>query len=358
MCVVTFDWAENDAVEKVRSFHARKGLAWAIIEVTDACNLNCIWCYANAGFASRRPKNHMNPERLGGLLKRLADAGVRQVTVSGGEPTVYPHIADTIRTAKDLGFVVHMNTNGVLFTKSMASELRRAGLSQIQTNIDSICPERHDRIRGLHGSFESGVRALRNAIESGMTAVSQTVLTRMNEDEIFSIFAFARGLGVHRCRVWDMTPSDGTARSNMHLSPSNYVKTLESLYEFGMSTGLRSIESGESLFPLDRKLGVPVTGGFCVSRFGACTTVGPDGSVFYCATHRKKLYNAFDVDGSLDDFHKLKLSEYVSAMSVPEPCSECSFVGRCAGGCIVRGNARQEAGLARCHLEKPMLSSL
>lgn len=361
MCVVTFDFEENDAVEKAASFMKNRRLSWAIIEVTDSCNLNCIWCYANSGYGMDRQRKHMPFENLKKLLSGLSGAGVRQVTFSGGEPTIYPHIREAVKTAKDMGFVVHMNTNGILMTAEFAKELKDRGLSQIQTNIDSINPAKHDYIRGLQGSFQRAVLALKNAKEAGMTAVCQTVLTSMNEDEIIDIFRFARSLGVQRCRLWDMTPSEGTAISNVGIAPSNYAMTLERLYELSLGMGLKTIESGEPMFPLDRKMSVPVTGGFCVSYFGASTTVSVDGDAFYCATYRKPLYNVFaEPDQDIGELHRQKLAEFISVNIKPkDSCSGCQFIKKCAGGCIVKSEASlQNADVRHCHLEKPMLSSL
>jgi MoaA/NifB/PqqE/SkfB family radical SAM enzyme len=45
-----------------------------------------------------------------------------------------------------------------------------------------------------------------NARDAGIVCVSQTVLTKDNENEIMDIFKFVRGMGVQRCRVWDITP--------------------------------------------------------------------------------------------------------------------------------------------------------
>jgi len=360
MCMVTFDWEENDAVEKAKSFEKRRRLAWVIIEVTDACNFNCIWCYANSGYGTERKRTNMPLEKLKMLLGMLAEAGVRQITYSGGEPTIYPHIREAVGMAKEMGFIVHMNTNGFMFTRGFTRELKALGLTQIQTNIDSVNPGKHDYIRGMPGSFERAVKALKNASEAGITAVSQTVLTSLNEEEIFDIFAFARSLGLQRCRLWDMTPSEGTAKDNLGLAPSNYVKTLERLYEFNLELGLKSIESGEPFFPLDRKMSVPVTGGFCVSYFGACTTISPDGDALYCATHRKPLYNVFgSLDQTLDKFHKERLSEFVRMnIGIPDSCQGCQFSKRCVGGCIVKREANRRLKIRPCHLEKPILSSL
>ncbi len=342
MCVVTFDFEENDAIEKVKNFKKKKTLSWVVLEITDACNINCLWCYANAGYAIKRPRKHMPFENLKKVLKLLLDAGVKQITFSGGEPTIYPRIKDAIKTAKDMGFVVHINTNGYVLTKDLIREFKYLGLSQIQTNIDSINPVKHDFIRGMPGSFEKAVRCLKNASEVGITAVSQTVLTNLNEKEVIDIFRLARDLGVHRCRVWDMTPSEGMAKMNINLAPTDYLKTLENLYEYGIENGLKRIETGDPLFPLERKLSVEVTGGFCVSYHGASTTISPHGDVFYCATYRKPLYNVFqdEIEVTLDKFHKERLSEFIKReIDLPPPCKKCAFSETCAGSCIVRRSA-------------------
>src|SRR3990172_8670521 len=147
MCVVTFDWEENDASEKFKHFFMERGkLRWAVVEVTNACNLNCLWCYANNGYRSKIRRQHMPKRKMYHLLKTLSDSGLRQITFSGGEPTIYPHIKYAIKEAKDYGFVIHMNTNGYAFTADMASQLAKLGLSQVQINIDSLEKEKHDYI--------------------------------------------------------------------------------------------------------------------------------------------------------------------------------------------------------------------
>src|SRR4030043_277677 len=87
MCVVTFDWEDSDAYEKVKFFMEKRKLAWAVVEVTNACNLNCLWCYANNGYKSHIAREHMPKKKVNHLLRTLSESGVRQITFSGGEPT-------------------------------------------------------------------------------------------------------------------------------------------------------------------------------------------------------------------------------------------------------------------------------
>jgi radical SAM protein with 4Fe4S-binding SPASM domain len=331
MCVITFGWEHTDAKKKFENFDARKSLSWVVLELTDACNLNCKWCYAS----SNSDGQHMPLENAKKILADLKASGVRQVTLSGGEPLIYPHIKEVTKAAADHGFVVHMNTNGWLLTEELAQELRQLGLSQVQINIDSIDPKKHDEIRGREGSFERAILALKNARNAGLVCTVQTVLTKENENAIIDIFKFARSLGIQRCRVWDMTPA-GRAKEQMAIRPTDYVATLKALTRFAEETGAVNIESGDPLFPLDFRTTLSVTGGYCVAKAGFLTNIGSNGDVYFCVTDRTPMFNAFidmPENKTFEEHYMKKLNEYNQKLKIPERCLTCK---KCNGGCSTR----------------------
>ena len=334
MCMVTFDWEDCDAKKKVELFNKKKTPPWAIIELTDQCNFNCIWCYANSG-----PKGqHMNKKKVEKIIKAFADSGIIQITFSGGEPLLYPYIKEAIKIAKDYGMIIHMNTNGYLLTKKLAKELYKLGLTQVQINIDSLNPEIHDRIRGRKGSFNRAVQALKNAKDAGLICVSQTVLTKQNENEIIDIFKFARSIGTQRCRVWDMMLM-GRGEGKMDLRPTDYINTLKKLAEFAYKTGAKNIESGDPLFPLDYKTKLSITGGYCATLAGLVIIVSSKGDIYFCCAKRDKMYNIFDVLGrkeSIIDFHNFKLNQYKFQLKIFSECKLCNHFIVCKGGCPAR----------------------
>jgi radical SAM protein with 4Fe4S-binding SPASM domain len=337
MCVVTFDWEKNDAIEKFKNFDRKKSVSWVVVEITDSCNFNCKWCFANS--MRGKGKSHMKMEDMKRLLRYLSDNGVKQVTFSGGEPTVYPYLKDAIGTAKGLGMVVHMNTNGFLLSKEKAKELHSLGLSQVQINIDSLRSEKHDEVRGMKGSHGKAIEALKNAVGAGITCVSQTVITKENEGEIADIFRFSRSMGIQRCRVWDMTPSEGRAIENENMISNNYLGTLQKLSDFAYSTGAKQVEAGEPLFMPNVTTDLKISGGYCVAAAGLYMTISKSGDVYLCATLRKPLYNIFDrmkEHGDLSEFHKEKARLFVESFKTSESCKECKFIEKCKGGCYTR----------------------
>jgi radical SAM protein with 4Fe4S-binding SPASM domain len=334
MCVVTFDWEECDAKKKFELFDKKRLLTWAVVELTEQCNFNCIWCYANSSHKGQ----HMSKENAEKLLNIIANSGIKQITFSGGEPLLYTHLKDVIKIARDYGFIIHMNTNGYFLTKRLANELRDLGLTQVQINIDSIDPRKHDKIRGKRGSFDKAVKALKNARAVGLTCVSQTVLTKENEGEIVDIFKFARSIGIQRCRVWDMIPV-GRAIEKIDLRPTNYINTLNKLAEFGYKTGGKNIESGDPLFPQDHKTNLNISGGYCVAMAGVLINISYKGDVYFCVTQRKSMFNVFkeiNNGNTLEKFYNSKLKEYLQSFKPLSKCFKCDFLKKCKGGCPSR----------------------
>ncbi len=338
MCCITFNWREGNTRKKFDYFREKKSISWSVIEVTDFCNFNCEWCYAASGYECNIERHQMSFEQVKMLIDHLSDSNVKQVTFSGGEPTIYPYIKESISYAKNKGMVVHMNTNCYVLDKKKLKDLMDCGLSQIETNIDSIHPEKHDTIRGKSGSFEKTIETLKNAVEMDLTCVVQTVMTKHNEDEIMDIVKLAKSVGVHRYRLWDVMPS-GTALGKSDIRPSDYLAMVKKVDEFASKTGAQSLESGEPLFPLDYKTKLDVIDFPCVCACGLLINISTKGDVYFCATYRKPLYNIFEAienGENIAEFHKLKLAEFLKKEGTPQKCTSCRFFDRCGGGCLTR----------------------
>ncbi len=347
MCSITFDWEKNDAMEKVKEFESKMAgdvgdLLWITAEFTELCNHKCIYCYENAG--PKKNYKMIEKKKMERMISYFAEQGIKQLTCSGGEPLLYPFIKDAVKLAKDNRMVVHMITNGYFLTKTLAKELFDLGLTQVQINIDSIDPKKHDLMRGKKGSFKHAVQALKNAKEVGMTCVTQTVLTKLNEKEVIEIFKLARSLGVERCRVWDIVPSSGRALKHMHLKPAeNYIETVKKLTEFAYRTGAINIESGDPLFHSRVENRISVTGGYCPYSIGLLANLSVEGDSYFCCANREiPMYNIFEVmknGENLKKVHRENLGIFLKRMQMfklPDNCKKCDFIKTCKGGCFMR----------------------
>jgi len=163
--------------------------------VTKACNLRCVHCYAKA-------QKQGGPEELTysqglRLLDDLADFGVPVVLFSGGEPLVRPDLVDLARYAVKKGMRAVISTNGTLISNDMAKKLRDVGLSYVGVSLDGM-EEVNDRFRGRKGAFREALRGIRNCQSVGLKVGLRFTINKMNATEIPRIFDLLEDEGISR----------------------------------------------------------------------------------------------------------------------------------------------------------------
>jgi 12,18-didecarboxysiroheme deacetylase len=153
--------------------------------ITRACNLRCVHCYARAVEETR--ESELNHEQGRALLDDLADFGVPVVLFSGGEPLVRPDLVDLARYAVKKGMRAVISTNGTLIDREKARELKDVGLSYVGVSLDGM-EEVNDRFRGKSGSFQKALTGIRNCQEVGLKVGLRFTINKMNVAEIPGIF--------------------------------------------------------------------------------------------------------------------------------------------------------------------------
>ncbi len=153
--------------------------------VTKACNLRCVHCYARAGETS--PADELTNEQGKTLIDDLSDFGVPVILFSGGEPLMRPDLVDLASYAVKKGIRAVISTNGTLITADRAMELRDIGLSYVGVSLDGI-GEVHDRFRGKKGAFYDTLRGIDNCQKAGLKVGLRFTMNRLNVAEVSKIF--------------------------------------------------------------------------------------------------------------------------------------------------------------------------
>lgn len=151
------------------------------LEVTRACNLQCIHCLNNSG---KKLDNQLTDEELIKLVIDLSKCGIQEIRFTGGEPLVYDKIYDLINIATINGVYTSIGTNGTLITKEVAKRLKNAGLKKAVVSIDGT-KEKHDEIRGK-GNYERSIQGIKNLNEVGIETRVNSVIMKNNMDDIIN----------------------------------------------------------------------------------------------------------------------------------------------------------------------------
>lgn len=131
----------------------------AVWETLYICNARCRSC--------TRWQEKPDPDMLStvegkSLIQQLAQAGVLNLSFTGGEPLLRKDIYELIACAKAHGLSTSLMSNGLLINERRAKELIQAGLDLIYISLDGSTPELNDTLRGINGYFELASNAIEN----------------------------------------------------------------------------------------------------------------------------------------------------------------------------------------------------
>lgn len=166
------------------------------VSLTNACNLACVYC--TSSISKSIPKIPILPvNALAHYISQLhAVLNLQTVRLTGGEPTLYPHLLPLVERLGKLG-VPHlkMTTNGHLLTP-LLKPLASLGLSQINISLDATTEEEFRKIsasKNLAPIFNAIDTALGEGIEVKLNAV---ILRGINNNQIIPLLKFAQDRGI------------------------------------------------------------------------------------------------------------------------------------------------------------------
>jgi radical SAM protein len=156
----------------------------AFYEVTRACDLACRHCRPCA--QSQRHPGELTLPQAADLMAQFAEFSKPPLVVfTGGDPLKRPAIYDIAEAASESGLTTAIAPAATsLLTKTAIRKLKHAGISRIAIGIDGADAATHDGMRGVPGSFDRSVKALRDARALGLPTQVDTLLTHRNCDQV------------------------------------------------------------------------------------------------------------------------------------------------------------------------------
>lgn len=142
-----------------------------IADTTRRCNLKCWYCHSTSG------PNYKGPELTGENIRDIFEASenncVFDVTLTGGEPTMWPGLNKAIEASHSLSYTsAQLITNATVLSQQKIDILKDGNFKRICVSLDGLA-ETHEQNRGggTYARTLKGIAELRNVVDN-LTVIS------------------------------------------------------------------------------------------------------------------------------------------------------------------------------------------
>lgn len=211
----------------------KDGIYQVSYEITNRCNLHCLHCMNRSDDLSTT-NDGLEWESISLLLEEMKDNNVKELYISGGEPTLYPHFEKLIKKSKTLGIDTLLATNAYDI-EPWLDEIKE-NISVVFVSIDGA-PDKHDYFRGKSGAYSKSLNNIRKMIAMDIPVRISTVVSQNNINDLECIISELCDIGVFQVHFTVLVnvgrASDGEMLidSNQYRELSGKIRELQKKYE-------------------------------------------------------------------------------------------------------------------------------
>jgi cyclic pyranopterin phosphate synthase len=169
------------------------------ISLIDHCNLRCVYCMPLAGSSFLRNADLLTAAEIELVARAAVLSGFRKIRLTGGEPTLRPDLVEIVaRIAAIPGLRdLALTTNGILLPR-LARPLADAGLRRMNIHIDTLHPERLERVMRL-GTLRDIWQGIMAAESAGLSPIklNAVVARGYNDADVVELAALTRERAWH-----------------------------------------------------------------------------------------------------------------------------------------------------------------
>lgn len=287
-------------------------------EITNNCNFKCPHCRAYQIYIED------SEEIENKIIEEIIKNEILTVNISGGEPLLNPRVIGIIKKLNDKQIYTGISTNGWLYNEKR-EELLNAGLKFIQISVDGP-KELHEKFRGIEGSFDRAISALKQAKKDGLFTQMNVTITSNNIDTLEWNYKKALEIGVDKILYRRVVPA-GKAKENNKVLPKKekYIEKIKELMKLDSENLIVAIDD-----PIIYALKNDAENGLGCAAGIKSLGISSNGNIYPCIFLRTKIGNI--KENSLSDiWNKSEILTRLRKKDIEE-CKKCRFRYSC-GGC-------------------------
>lgn len=317
------------------------------IELSQRCPLKCIHC-SSEGMDNVDTSNELSHEEWLDVIEQAGELRTHVLSISGGEPLVYPKIFDILEYAKlvDVGKIllyttgcVGINDDGTPIMMGIDSKFMEYNIGSITSifSLHSPDPRTHDSIVGINGMWKEETKLIKQIADRGGEVWVHTVPMRYTYAALPDMRELCDELGVTKMSALRFVPQGRGADTRLATTHTQFLHMQRILADM--------VEDNPSHIAKIR-LGCPIDFRFLLGGYntkkkchaGDMILVRPDGSVHPCAAW-KTLPTTLNVkDHSLHTvWEDCEVLNFLRDFHENPICAEdCQHVELCGGGCLAQ----------------------
>jgi radical SAM protein with 4Fe4S-binding SPASM domain len=302
--------------------------------LTRKCNLKCSHCYINA--TSKDLEGELNTEESKKLIDQIAEVSRPLLILSGGEPLLRKDVFDLVRYGTGKGLRMGLGSNGGLIDKDVARELRNSGIKTVSISIDSNIAAQHDDFRGVAGSWDKAINAIKVLRENDVLVQVNTTVTQQNYKQIDDIMSLTEQIGVENFHLFFLVPT-GRGAKMADISPAMYETMIKGAFS---KVGKHQLNVRPSCAPqfmrIAKDIGLDMRQWIrgCIAGLYYCR-VYPNGDITPCPYLPVRLGNVRETSFKEIWFKSTVFNALRNPGLLKGKCGACNYRDIC-GGCRAR----------------------
>jgi radical SAM protein len=200
-------------------------------EMTQSCALACRHCRAEA-ISTPHPMELTFEEGVK-FLHQIPGFGapLPQLILTGGDPLNRTDLFNLIDEARNLGISVSITPAATpALTREILVRLKEHGVDGLGLSLDGATAERHDSIRGVPGTFDRTIQAMRWAQELQMPVQINTLVAEETALALPAIYELLKPFGIARWSLFFLI-SVGRGKVLQPLSPEDGERLMSWIHD-------------------------------------------------------------------------------------------------------------------------------
>lgn len=233
----SFELSIDNYLEKLRQeAFVNKIPIKGVFELTPRCNFDCKMCYVHLKPDEIVSKgSELLAEEWINIAKQAKDAGMLELTLTGGEPFIRKDFKEIYSSLSDMGFLIQIFTNGSLINEETISWLKKRPPHAVRITLYGAGNKTYGRICGVNDGFARVKQAVELLKREEIPLYLVSTITKENIGDLPDIYKFAEFYKVPIAHTMNLVSSMRgrnseitNQRVNIELPTEDIVKTIRS----------------------------------------------------------------------------------------------------------------------------------